>query len=314
MALDLPFARLAPVLPTPMRRGIPSADDGELLNTPVKRPPRMPMPGVSVRFPVTPAGKGQASSPASVSLPASACAAGSPQHHRTMLLDFVRASSLGNATESPLRCSSRIGSPSRPFHTTTSLVAKSSAGSCSPEVTAKYSPAVSRSLGDAADVSYDVDGSSAVSRLRLGTVRYSTPLLRRVSSPCPDMWRVSSSSSSPHVWFNNQRNSRHDITPYSEIYGVHPRFFNFDSEGDMVPPSPKPVASLRLSESCPEPCDSCSPGNVSSQLPGVSEASAPQPEILNWKPVPALPGSVKVPMGSALALGSDPIPLALVQK
>jgi hypothetical protein len=40
------------------------------------------------------------------------------------------------------------------------------------------------------------------------------------------------------VWFNRQRDSEHDITPYAEIYGVHPRFFNFNEQGDMIPPSP----------------------------------------------------------------------------
>jgi hypothetical protein len=43
---------------------------------------------------------------------------------------------------------------------------------------------------------------------------------------------------SPHVWFNKYNDSQHDITPYAEIYGVHPRLFNFNEQGDMVPPSP----------------------------------------------------------------------------
>lgn len=36
-----------------------------------------------------------------------------------------------------------------------------------------------------------------------------------------------------HVWFNSPLNSAIDITPYSKIYGLHPRFFNFDSSGSM---------------------------------------------------------------------------------
>lgn len=35
------------------------------------------------------------------------------------------------------------------------------------------------------------------------------------------------------VWFNSPLNSAVDITPYSRIYGVHPRFFDFDAVGDM---------------------------------------------------------------------------------
>jgi len=41
--------------------------------------------------------------------------------------------------------------------------------------------------------------------------------------------------------------SSHDITPYEELYGKHPNMFNFDADGNMVPPSPvdstSPVAS-----------------------------------------------------------------------
>jgi len=35
------------------------------------------------------------------------------------------------------------------------------------------------------------------------------------------------------VWFNSPANSAVDITPYSRIYGVHPRFFDFDAVGEM---------------------------------------------------------------------------------
>eukprot|EP00929_Paragymnodinium_shiwhaense_P055368 TRINITY_DN27739_c0_g4_i1.p1 TRINITY_DN27739_c0_g4~~TRINITY_DN27739_c0_g4_i1.p1 ORF type:complete len:406 (+),score=56.82 TRINITY_DN27739_c0_g4_i1:77-1294(+) len=37
------------------------------------------------------------------------------------------------------------------------------------------------------------------------------------------------------VWFHSPLNSAHPVTPYAEIYGVHPRFFNFDAHGQMVP-------------------------------------------------------------------------------
>merc|ERR1719162_2125010 len=36
-----------------------------------------------------------------------------------------------------------------------------------------------------------------------------------------------------HVWFNSPLNSAVDITPYSQIYGMHPKFFNFDAQGSM---------------------------------------------------------------------------------
>lgn len=35
------------------------------------------------------------------------------------------------------------------------------------------------------------------------------------------------------VWFNSPANSTIEITPYSRIYGVHPRFFDFDACGAM---------------------------------------------------------------------------------
>jgi len=38
-----------------------------------------------------------------------------------------------------------------------------------------------------------------------------------------------------HVWFNSPLNSAVEITPYSQIYGIHPRFFNFDEDGSMQP-------------------------------------------------------------------------------
>lgn len=75
-------------------------------------------------------------------------------------------------------------------------------------------------------------------RLKLGTVRYSTPVpSHRLQQSSPRMLHALPNGS-PHVWFNRQRDSEHDITPYAEIYGVHPRFFNFNEQGDMIPPSP----------------------------------------------------------------------------
>eukprot|EP00747_Dinoflagellata_sp_TGD_P217841 gnl/TRDRNA2_/TRDRNA2_90188_c0_seq1.p1 gnl/TRDRNA2_/TRDRNA2_90188_c0~~gnl/TRDRNA2_/TRDRNA2_90188_c0_seq1.p1 ORF type:complete len:184 (+),score=13.32 gnl/TRDRNA2_/TRDRNA2_90188_c0_seq1:36-554(+) len=36
-----------------------------------------------------------------------------------------------------------------------------------------------------------------------------------------------------HVWFNSPLNSSIPITPYSERFGTHPRYFNFDRDGQM---------------------------------------------------------------------------------
>lgn len=41
---------------------------------------------------------------------------------------------------------------------------------------------------------------------------------------------------SGHVWFNSPMNSEVEITPYSSIYGLHPRDFNFNGDGGMVAP------------------------------------------------------------------------------
>lgn len=49
------------------------------------------------------------------------------------------------------------------------------------------------------------------------------------------------SSISPHgdeprrVSFNYTPHTVHKITPYSEVYGVHPKLFDFDADGNMMP-------------------------------------------------------------------------------
>jgi len=46
---------------------------------------------------------------------------------------------------------------------------------------------------------------------------------------------IASTSREPrHVCFNSPANSVHPITPYAEIYGAHPRTFNFDRAGNQV--------------------------------------------------------------------------------
>jgi len=52
-----------------------------------------------------------------------------------------------------------------------------------------------------------------------------------------------------HVWFNTPMNSSVDITPYSQVYGLHPRFFHFDGNGSM---ELTPVASEFVSSCAPQ--------------------------------------------------------------
>jgi len=69
-----------------------------------------------------------------------------------------------------------------------------------------------------------------------------------------------------HVWFNSPANSAVDITPYSKIYGLHPRLFNFDSTGSMqltpradapvmqpLPPPPLLATPVRAQSPPPPP-------------------------------------------------------------
>lgn len=37
-----------------------------------------------------------------------------------------------------------------------------------------------------------------------------------------------------HVWFNMRFNEENCVTPYSQVYDVHPRWFDFDGEGRKV--------------------------------------------------------------------------------
>lgn len=45
------------------------------------------------------------------------------------------------------------------------------------------------------------------------------------------------------VWFNSPMNTSHPVTPYAEIYGVHPRHFNFDRYGNKISPFFEPLSS-----------------------------------------------------------------------
>lgn len=44
-----------------------------------------------------------------------------------------------------------------------------------------------------------------------------------------------------HVWFNSPVNSIHVVTPYSQVYGIHPKYFHFDADGSLQP-TPKAEA------------------------------------------------------------------------
>lgn len=68
--------------------------------------------------------------------------------------------------------------------------------------------------------------------------------IERISpcSPYPGFGRFSTTPEAQripgHVWFNFKVNTNIPITPYSAVYGQHPRLFNFDATGAMRPTSP----------------------------------------------------------------------------
>jgi hypothetical protein len=76
-----------------------------------------------------------------------------------------------------------------------------------------------------------------------------------------------SSVSHKSVTFNLQLNEEYPVTPYSEVYSIHPRFFDFDSEGAMTPTRnfyemQKEMARLNNSSTVPDVV--CSPPQLSS--------------------------------------------------
>eukprot|EP00418_Pyrodinium_bahamense_P054790 CAMPEP_0179186236 /NCGR_PEP_ID=MMETSP0796-20121207/92362_1 /TAXON_ID=73915 /ORGANISM="Pyrodinium bahamense, Strain pbaha01" /LENGTH=202 /DNA_ID=CAMNT_0020890213 /DNA_START=28 /DNA_END=633 /DNA_ORIENTATION=+ len=73
-----------------------------------------------------------------------------------------------------------------------------------------------------------------------------------------------------HVWFNTPMNSSVDITPYSQVYGLHPRFFHFDGSGSM---QLTPVAVESSSPSLPRSSHGSfrvPPGSLGGQACGSS--------------------------------------------
>lgn len=80
--------------------------------------------------------------------------------------------------------------------------------------------------------------------------------------------RIADSFTGTHVWFNSPLNSAIDITPYSQIYGIHPRFFNFDENGNMqvmnTPHAWQSGAASPLSHHAPSP--SCAQGAAANAI------------------------------------------------
>merc|ERR1719387_3379817 len=73
-----------------------------------------------------------------------------------------------------------------------------------------------------------------------------------------------------HVSFSSPLNSPVAITPYSEVYGVHPRFFDFDCEGVKQPTQPAlaALAAMGQAPSSPARVHIVSPGTtVQNQQP-----------------------------------------------
>mmetsp|Transcript_108219 Transcript_108219/g.304958 ORF Transcript_108219/g.304958 Transcript_108219/m.304958 type:complete len:335 (+) Transcript_108219:43-1047(+) len=62
-----------------------------------------------------------------------------------------------------------------------------------------------------------------------------TPKLQLPRSPAGMAGAAASTPSSWHVWFNSPLNSSVAITPYAQVYGIHPRYFQFDAGGSMQP-------------------------------------------------------------------------------
>eukprot|EP00450_Noctiluca_scintillans_P027898 CAMPEP_0194519678 /NCGR_PEP_ID=MMETSP0253-20130528/53384_1 /TAXON_ID=2966 /ORGANISM="Noctiluca scintillans" /LENGTH=189 /DNA_ID=CAMNT_0039363837 /DNA_START=20 /DNA_END=589 /DNA_ORIENTATION=- len=62
-----------------------------------------------------------------------------------------------------------------------------------------------------------------------------------------------------HVWFNMRCNEENSVTPYSQVYDVHPRWFDFDEEGRKVLSK---YGQLLLKEGANRECATPSPSDV----------------------------------------------------
>lgn len=118
-------------------------------------------------------------------------------------------------------------------------------------------------------------------------VRECSDVFQREQSPAPSPWVSNatprrkaqafdplfcptSTHRAAHVWFNSPLNSVIEIsTPYSRIYGVHPRFFDFDACGAMEPtPAACSFISALPIAAVPSPAVSSDP-----QVPGWSSVA-----------------------------------------
>jgi len=106
------------------------------------------------------------------------------------------------------------------------------------------------------------------------------------STPSAEVTRVPRFGLSPvrrdgHVWFNSPFNTAIEITPYSRVYGLHPRFFDFDASGSMQltpmaerAPSASPVRSPHSQSPMADVLGSCSAPESPLQFGSLSNSGS----------------------------------------
>mmetsp|Transcript_153989 Transcript_153989/g.266696 ORF Transcript_153989/g.266696 Transcript_153989/m.266696 type:complete len:254 (+) Transcript_153989:1-762(+) len=78
-----------------------------------------------------------------------------------------------------------------------------------------------------------------------------------------------------HVWFHSPANSSAAVTPYGQVYGIHPRFFNFCEGGAMkLTPVAHMLHSSGLSMALSGRSRSCSPRASRLSRSGTSRSSS----------------------------------------
>lgn len=102
----------------------------------------------------------------------------------------------------------------------------------------------------------------------------SVPSIPRVSTP------VKKTKGAHVVRFRLTQNTEHEVTPYSQVYGKHPRLFNFDKNGHLA----------RLEDCCFRSSPGSSPRSLSKILGDLSSPS-------NLKDSAGLPGMCMSPKG-----------------
>lgn len=96
------------------------------------------------------------------------------------------------------------------------------------------------------------------------------------STPSAEVTRVPRFGLTPvrrdgHVWFNSPFNTAVEITPYSRVYGLHPRFFDFDASGSMQ--------LTPMAERAPSASPVRSPHSQSPMADVLGSCSAPEPPL-----------------------------------